>query len=205
MGRVEGEMIRGFQWWAIAVAVAVTAGRAGAQNDRIVKGTVTLPPDSGAVTDVVVSIEGTVGTRTPSKASIDQKNMTFIPHVLPVVAGSTVEFQNNDDVMHNVFSNSPAQRFDVGMFGRGETRSVTVDKPGVVELRCNVHPTMHAFIVVLENNYFATPDARGNYEISGLPAGRYKLRAWHESLPAVETWANLDDATLRAVDIKFKP
>jgi plastocyanin len=198
-------MIRRFRLLAVAGGNSLQAGPAGAPNHRIVKGTVTLPPDSGSVTNVVVYIEGTVGTPTASKATIDQKNMTFIPHVLPVVVGSTVEFQNNDDVMHNVFSNSPTQQFDLGMFGHGETRRVTVDKPGVVELRCNVHPTMHAYIVVLTNNYFATPDERGNYQITGLPAGRYKLRAWHESLPAIETWANLEDATLRAIDLKFKP
>ena len=198
-------MMRRLRLLAVMVAVSLVAGPAAAQNDRIVKGTVTLPPDSGSVKDVVVYIEGMVGTPTPSKASVDQKNTTFIPHVLPVTVGSTVEFRNSDEVMHNVFSNSATQRFDLGMFGRGETRSVTLDKPGIVELRCNVHPTMHAYIVVLANNYFATPDERGSYQISGLPAGRYKLRAWHESLPPIETWANLDDATLRHVDLKFKP
>ena len=64
---------------------------------------------------------------------------------------------------------------------------------------------IYASIVVLANNYFATPYPRGSDQISGLPAGRYKLRAWHESLPPIETWANLDDATLRSVDLKFKP
>jgi len=157
------------------------------------------------VKDVVVYLEGTIGTPRAATASIDQKNMTFIPHVLPVVVGSSVAFRNSDDVMHNVFSNSTTQQFDVGMFGRGESRSVTFEKAGVVELRCNVHPTMHAFIVVLQNNYFTTPDERGNYQITGLPAGRFKLRAWHESLPPVETWANLDDATLRSIDLKFSP
>ena len=219
-------MIRRFRLVAIAAAVSLVAGRAVAQNDRIVKGTVTLPPDSGSVKDVVVylsdlearsdqrertieetptagPIEGTVGTPTASKASFDQKNMTFIPHVLPVAVGSTVDFLNGDDVMHNVFSNSATKRFDLGMVKRGESRSVSFDKPGIVELRCNVHPTMHAFIFVLANNYFATPDERGSYQITGLPAGRYKLRAWHESLPPIETWANLDDATLRAIDLKF--
>jgi plastocyanin len=197
-------MIRRITLLAIAVTLPlVAAGRAAAQNDRIVKGTVTLPPDSGSPKDVVVYLEGTIGTPTPGKGSVDQRDMTFIPHVLPVALGSTVEILNTDDVLHNTFSNSAAKRFDVGMFKRGESRSVTFDKPGIVELRCNVHPKMHAFILVLENNYFATPDERGSYQISGIPAGRYKLRAWHESLPPIETWANLDDATLRSIDLKF--
>jgi plastocyanin len=192
---------------AVVVALSVVAlcsQRAIAQNDRIVKGTVSLPPDSGSVKNVVVYLEGAIGTPTSAKMTIDQKDMTFIPHVLPIVVGSTLDFVNNDDVMHNVFSNSVTQRFDVGMFPRGESRSVVFDKPGVVELRCNVHPTMRGFVLVLENNYFATPDERGNYQITGIPRGRYKLRAWHESLPPIETWANVDDAALRSIDLEFK-
>ena len=189
---------------AVAMALSLAAEGAVAQNDRIVKGTVSLPPDSGSVKDVVVYLEGSLGAATPAKATFDQKNMSFIPHVLPVAVGTSVEFLNGDDVLHNVFSNSATNHFDVGMFKRGESRRVSFDKPGVVELRCNVHPTMHAYVVVLDNNYFTTPDARGNYQISGIPAGRYKLRAWHESLPPIETWANLDDATLRSIDLTFK-
>jgi plastocyanin len=197
-------MIRRLRLLALGLALSLVAGRAVAQNDRIVKGTVTLPADSGSVKDVVVYLEGTIGVPTPSKVSVNQKDMTFIPHVLPVAVGSTVEFLNSDDVLHNVFSNSATQRFDLGMVGRGESRSVSFDKPGIVELRCNVHPKMHAYILVLANNYFATPDERGNYQITGIPKGRYKLRAWHESLPPIETWANLEDATLRSIDLNFK-
>ena len=193
--------------WLLAVAstVSVIAGRAVAQDGRIVKGTVTVPRDGGSVQDVVVYLAGSIGSPTAAKASIDQKNMTFIPHVLPVTVGSTVEFRNSDDVMHNAFSNSAAKQFDLGMFGRGESRSVTFDKPGVVEVRCNVHPTMHAFILVLENNYFAKPDARGIYQITGIPKGRFELRAWTPSRPPMQTWANLQDATLRAINFDFAP
>ena len=200
-------MIRRLTLLAGAVALSVVAlcsQRAIAQNDRIVKGTVSLPPDSGSVKNVVVYLEGAIGTPTSVKMTVDQKDMTFIPHVLPVVVGSTLDFVNNDDVMHNVFSNSATQRFDIGMFPRGESRSVVFDKPGVVELRCNVHPPMRASVLMLDNNYFATPDERGNYQINGIPRGRYKLRACHESLPPIETWANLDDAALRAIDLQFK-
>jgi plastocyanin len=202
---VEGDMIRKLWLLAIVVTVSLVAESAGAQGGRIVKGTVTVPPDSGSVKDVVISIDAAIGTPTATKVSIDQKNMTFVPHVLPVAAGSTVEFRNSDDVLHNVFSASTTQPFDVGMFGRGESRSVTFDKPGVIELRCNVHPSMHGFIVVLPNNYFTTPDERGLYQISGLPKGRFKLRAWRPSGPQMETWANLDDATLRAINLDFTP
>ncbi len=188
----------------VLLLVALTAGISQADSGRIVKGTVTLPPDSGSVKNVIVYLEGTIGTVTPGKATIDQKDTVFVPRVLPITVGSTVEFTNNDKVYHNVFSIDAPNNFDLGMFGHGQSRSVTLSKPGLSKVRCNVHPDMLAFIMVLENNYFGTPDERGNYQISGVPPGRYKLHAWHESLPSVETWANLEDATLRTVDLSFK-
>jgi plastocyanin len=195
--------------WAATVAVTLCMGGrvgfAGTDAGTAVKGIVSLPPDSGSPKDVVVYLEGTIGTPKPGKAVMDQKDKAFLPHVLPVVAGSSVEFLNNDTVLHNVFSNSKPDPFDVGMFGHGESRTATFATAGVVEVRCNVHPTMQAFVVVLENGYFAQPDERGHYQISGIPPGRYRLRAWHPSLPAVEGWANLDDASLRTVDLTFKP
>jgi plastocyanin len=187
----------------LAVVTGFTAA-ARAENDRVVKGTVHLPPDTGSVRDVVVSLEGHIGTPTPRKVVIDQKDLTFIPHVVAVAVGSTVEFLNNDTVPHNVFSTSAAKQFDLGIFERGESRTVTVDRPGVIDLRCNVHPKMHAFVLVLENNYFAMPDEHGDFEISGIPAGRYKLRAWHETFSPVETWVNLDDAKIRTVELRFQ-
>jgi plastocyanin len=189
---------------AIAVLLSSQASFAGAEDAATLKGTVSLPPDSGPVKDVVVYLEGAIGVPTPGKAVIDQKDMTFIPHVVPVVAGSSVEFLNSDQILHNVFSTSAPKRFDLGMFGKGESRSVTFDTLGVVQLRCNVHPTMRAVVLVLANNYFATPDDRGNFQISAIPPGRYKLRAWHESLPAVETWVNMNQGTVQTVDLRFQ-
>jgi len=188
----------------VMVAVGLSIGRANAANDRIVKGTVMLPPDAGSPHDALVYLEGHIGSPTPTKMVIDQKDSTFIPHVVGVVVGGTVEFRNSDTILHNVFSTSPAKHFDLGMFGRGESRTVSFDTPGMVEVRCNVHPKMHAFILVSENNYFATPDERGDFEINGLPAGRYKLHAWHEGFPEKETWVNLEDATLRTVEMRLQ-
>ena len=183
--------------------VALVGSFSHAETGTIVKGTVTLPPDSGSPKNVVVYLDGAIGTPTPGKALIDQKNTEFVPHVVAVSVGSTVEFLNSDTVLHNVFSIDAPNNFDLGAFIHGQSRSVTFSKPGLVKLRCNVHSSMLAFVLVLENNYFTTPDERGNYQITGIPPGRYKLRAWHESLPGVETWANLDDATLRTVDLRF--
>src|SRR5262249_46231858 len=175
-----------------------------ADDDRVVKGTVRLPSENGQARDVVIYLEGRIGAPAPRKAVIDQKEMTFVPHVVGVTAGSAVGFLNSDPVPHNVFSTSTAKHFDLGVFTRGESRAVTFNTPGGVELRCNVHPKMRAFVVVLENNYFAMPDEQGNFQISGIPAGRYKLRAWHEGLPPAETWVNLDDAKLRDVELRLQ-
>jgi plastocyanin len=194
-------------WRAIVVSAAVLAtfhvARA-AENDGIVKGTVRLPADGGSPIDVVVYLDGATGTPTPAKVEMDQKAETFVPRVLAVPVGSSVEFRNSDPFLHNVFSTSPAKHFDLGMFGQGQSRSVTFDTPGVVEVRCNVHPKMHAYIVVRGNNYFSIPDAQGNFQISDLPPGRYKLVAWHPTLKPVELWVNLNEARLRTVNVDLK-
>lgn len=189
---------------AATLVIALGTGRAVAADTGVVKGTVLLPPGMNSAADTVIYLEGRIGTPTPKTVTIDQQNQTFRPHVVAVVQGGTVEFLNNDTVLHNVYSASAVQRFDLGMFGGGERRTVKFDTPGVVELRCNVHPKMRAYVLVLENNYFATADKSGNFQISGVPAGRYKLRAWHEGLPVAETWANLDDASIRTVELRFQ-
>ena len=191
----------------VAAILLACASGAGAADSATVKGTVTVKPAGAArMQDIVVYIEGSVaGTKPPTRhAVIDQKNLTFIPHVLPVMAGTTVDFRNSDEILHNVFSNSVARKFDVGMFGHGESRSVLFDKPGLIDVRCNVHPKMRAVIVVLDNPFFAVPDADGSYSISGLPAGRYKLRAWHESLKPVEEWVNLNAGEVLNVSLPLE-
>jgi plastocyanin len=190
--------------FAAMVLVVCGAAIAQAQDDRVLKGTVSLPREAGSVRDVVVYLDGRIGTAKSGKSVVDQKGMMFVPHVSAVVVGSAIEFLNGDPVPHNVFSTSPAKHFDLGMFNKGESRTVTLDAPGIVELRCNVHPKMRAFIVVLENEYFTIPDDQGNFQISGIPPGRYKLCAWHETLPAIETWVNLDEAKIRTVDLRLQ-
>jgi len=188
----------------VALVLGLWIGQAKAANDCVVKGTVRLPPGGDSPRETVVYLDGRIGVPTPAKVVIDQKETAFVPHVTGVVVGGTVEFLNSDAVLHNAFSTSAAKRFDLGMFGRGESRSVTFDTPGVIELRCNVHPKMRAFILVLDNNFFATPDEQGNFQISGIPAGRYKLRTWHDGLSPTETWVNLDEARIRTVDIRLQ-
>jgi hypothetical protein len=101
--------------------------------------------------------------------------MKFIPFVLPVVAGATVEFPNNDKSWHNVFSRSETKRFDLGLYPPGKTRSQVFNKPGIVRLPCNAHPAMEAFIVVKDHRCTAAPDKRGNFRLDGVPLELRKM------------------------------
>ncbi|HSQ83113.1 MAG TPA: hypothetical protein VLM43_00190 [Desulfobacterales bacterium] len=131
-----------------------------------------------------------------TKFIMDQQNLTFNPHILPVPVGATVHFPNNDKVDHNIFSLSRTKKFNLGSYKPGESKTVMFDKPGIVELRCDVHAEMAAYIMVLKNPYFAVTDDQGRFEIpdskqleqSGikgikdLPEGNYILKTWHEKL-----------------------
>jgi plastocyanin len=117
---------------------------------------------------------------------MDQVNMTFVPHVLPVLVGTTVSFKNSDKVLHNVFSpDKCANKFNLGSWPQGETREFTFKEPGCTPvLLCNVHPEMEAFILVLQNPYFAVTDKEGSFTIPDVPAGKYTINVWHEKLKA---------------------
>ena len=116
----------------------------------------------------------------PGRAVLDQKNETFVPYVLAITVGSTVDFPNSDRVYHNVFSLSKTRRFDLGRYPRGESRSVRFDQPGVVRVFCEIHSHMSAFILVFAHRFFAVTDAEGRYRIEGVPAGSYTLALWSE-------------------------
>ncbi len=148
--------------------------------------------DYAAMHDFVVYLEGPVGDKpvapeTPATVEshhVVQKGAVFNPHVLPIVVGTTVEWPNNDDIFHNVFSMSEARQFDLGLYKHGEPgKRVTFDKPGRVDVFCSIHANMHCIILVLENPYFAATGDSGHYTITNVPPGTYKLTAWHERLP----------------------
>lgn len=152
--------------------------------------------DYSAMRDFVVYIEGQVGTNSALSTNVvsvfttnevKQQGAVFKPHVLPVMKGTTVEWPNNDDIYHNVFSMSDAKQFDLGLYkGNPPDKHVTFDKPGRVDVFCSIHENMHCIVLVLENPYFTRTDDDGNYKIPDVPAGTYKLKAWHERLPADE-------------------
>jgi hypothetical protein len=97
-----------------------------------------------------------------------------------VSVGGTVAFPNHDPFEHNVFSTSGPKPFDLGLYGRGETRAVTFDKPGVARIYCNVHAAMAAVILVHASSFATRPDRGGRFRFDGVPAGTYTVRVWHE-------------------------
>jgi plastocyanin len=116
----------------------------------------------------------------PGRAVLDQRNETFVPHVLAIPVGTTVEFPNSDRVFHNVFSLSKVKRFDLGRYPRGASRSVRFDRPGMVRVFCEIHSHMSAFVLVFAHRYFDTTDAAGRYRIDGVPPGTYTVAVWNE-------------------------
>jgi plastocyanin len=117
---------------------------------------------------------------------LDQRNQTFVPHVLAIAVGTVVDFPNSDKTYHNVFSLSKARRFDLGRYPRGESRSVRFDQPGVVRIFCEIHSHMNAFILVFGHRFFGATDKEGRYQIEDVPAGTYTLAVWHDGATKVQ-------------------
>jgi plastocyanin len=133
---------------------------------------------------------------------VRQKDLTFIPSLLPVRVGTKVEFPNLDDTYHSIFSYSPAKRFDLGRY-RPEERPIPseiFDKPGLVTLRCDIHEHMRGLILVLNTPYFVMTDTDGHFRLEGLPAGHYTLKAWVDSRTTREKPVELKSGQTLHVD-----
>jgi plastocyanin len=158
--------------------------------------------------DVVVYLEGTNLNEKympPAEhAVLDQKNLIFIPRVLPILQGTTVDFKNSDDVQHNVFAPGDAEKFNLGTWGLGEEREFTFNKPGEVIILCNVHSEMVAYIVILENSYFAKTDEQGNFRIENVPAGTYQIKTWHEKMKSDPQEVILAEGDAKEVHLELK-
>ncbi|MGB1014158.1 MAG: carboxypeptidase regulatory-like domain-containing protein [Nannocystaceae bacterium] len=131
--------------------------------------------------DVVVYLEGVRGPplAPPSEAhEIRQVNKQFVPAVSAVVVGTTIDFPNDDKFFHNVFSLSQTAPFDLGLYKSGTSKVVTVERTGVVNVYCNIHPNMAASVLVLENRHFAVTGRDGTFSLEGVPAGNYPIVAW---------------------------
>lgn len=168
-----------FRVYFLAAVIAICGYPLAFAGD--VRGTVTgakSVPDAKKL--VVVWIEGPVAGKPQSdKPTISQSGVQFSPRVLTVVAGQTVTFPNEDDVAHNVFSLAQSKKFKLGIYPKGETRDVTFEKAGVIDLFCSIHRHMHAVIVVTPNEFHTETQLGGNFEIKGVPPGKHKLKVWN--------------------------
>lgn len=162
----------------LALAAPLAAASVGGRvNFKMKKG------QSPVVAETLVWLEPAAGKAAPKPAAKFQmttRGKTLIPHVLAIPVGSTVEFPNDDPISHNLFSLSPAATFDLGLYRKGAGKSEKFTSPGIVNVYCNVHPTMSAVIHVMPTPYYAFADAAGNFAVHDVPAGKYKLVAWNE-------------------------
>ena len=134
---------------------------------------------------------------------VAQRDLTFVPALLPIEVGTRVEFPNLDDTYHNIFSYSPVKRFDLGRY-RPEERpipSVVFDRPGLVTLRCDIHEHMRGLVLVLSTPYFVMTDTAGRFRLDKLPAGRYTLKAWVDSRTTREKPVDLKNGQTLHVDL----
>jgi plastocyanin len=116
------------------------------------------------------------------RATMDQRNETFVPHLLAVTAGTVVDFPNSDHIYHNVFSLSKTKTFDLGRYAAGHSKPIRFDRPGIVRVFCDIHSHMNAFILVFNHPFFAVTDVEGRYRIDNIPSGTYNVIAWNEGL-----------------------
>jgi plastocyanin len=137
----------------------------------------------------------------PATAQMVQKDLNFFPAILPVQVGTRVEFPNLDDTYHNIFSYSPAKRFDLGRYRSDEkpVPSVLFDVAGMVTLRCDIHEHMRAIILVIDTPHFVLSDPQGAYRLDGIPAGKFVLKVWLDSRTTLERAVDIGaGSTLRA-------
>ena len=153
-------------------------------NASVVTGKVTFLTKRGqkpVVNETLVWLEpmGKAPRRPLQTFTMTTRSKAFLPHVIAVPAGSTVSFPNEDPIAHNLFSLTPGNSFDLGLYRRGAGKAHKFAAPGVVNVYCNVHPNMSAVVHVMETPYYGFADAKGNYSFD-VPAGRYRVTAWNE-------------------------
>jgi plastocyanin len=155
--------------------------------------------------DAVVYVAAVAGKTFPAPADhahMDQANLVFAPHVLPILVGTTVDFLNSDAVLHNVFSpDACAEKFNLGTWPKGQTKSYTFKNECVSTLLCKVHPEMEAFVVAVPTPYFAVTKADGSYTIANVPDGAYTVKVWHPKLKATQKAVTVAGATEAAFEI----
>ena len=184
----------------------VVGGKAGGGGGRVTGRVTLLEKDGRPSRDLgaaVVYLDATTPGARAVTADVAINDKEFVPRVVVVPAGSTVRFLNHDPFDHNVFSASDANAFDLGTYGRGETRASTFAGPGLTRVFCNVHPRMVMFVQVMAGRYFTQPAADGSFEIDDVPPGRYVLHVWHERSPQVAQDVQVTAAGAAGIDLQL--
>jgi plastocyanin len=143
------------------------------------------------------------GALVTRRAEMEQEHETFIPHVLAVTRGSTVEFPNEDPIYHNVFSLSSTATFNLGRYPTGQSRRQLMPRTGIVKVYCQIHSHMSATILVFDHPYFTTPSLDGTFELSGLPPGTFTLVGWHERVGERTAVVRVDRGQTATVDLSL--
>jgi plastocyanin len=172
--------------FGLAALVALLAGprAAAAPEAGVLAGMARVGGKPAA--DVVIWLEAPSAPRPRERRLVvHQRNMQFVPRVLAASVGSTIDLPNNDRVFHNVFSFTNGKPFDLGLYPTGASKRITLDRPAVNRLYCNIHPHMAAYIVAVDSPYYATSDRGGGFAMRDVPAGPYTYHAWRSGAAAV--------------------
>ena len=146
------------------------------------------------------AFEQSVSTR----AVMNQRNETFVPHVLAISTGTTVDFPNSDRIYHNVFSLSKTAPFDLGRYAVGHSKAIRFDRAGVVRVFCDIHSHMNAFILVFSHPFFTTTDGDGRYRLDNVPSGTYNLVAWNEGVSSAGRLVTVPDGGVAELDLTVR-
>ena len=171
-------------------------------------------PIAAELHNVVIYLEGNIApaasialaSSSTAHATMSQRGERFVPHILPITQGTTVDFPNEDDVYHNVFSLSPTVGkggFDLGRYPKGSSKTWTFDKPGTVSVFCHIHSDMSAVLLVLPNPFFATPDENRRFAIDDVPEGEYTIVGWHERIKPITRRIRVSAGQTTVVDFNI--
>ena len=147
---------------------------------------------------------GAFETSDGGHAVMDQRNETFVPHLLAITTGTTVDFPNSDRIYHNVFSLSKTKTFDLGRYAAGRSQAVRFDRPGIVRVFCDIHSHMNAYILVFSHPFFAMTNADGRYQIENVPPGTYGVIAWNEGTSSEARPITVADGGVAELDFTLR-